>query len=117
MEFCIQDPDTGSKDFKYSRQLTKLAHREQISMYVELDDVRTFDDELAQAALNNTRRYSNMVSDIVFDLLPTYKEHEVVAKDALDVYIEHRLMMENRIRLPNEQRTAQNKFPPELMRR
>lgn len=117
MEFCTQDPDTGRKDFKYARQLTNLSHREQISMNIELDDVHTFDEELAQAILNNARRYSNMVSDIVFDLLPTFKEHDVVAKDALDVYIEHRLMMENRMRQPSEQRTAQNKFPPELMRR
>lgn len=97
--------------------MTKLAHREQTALYVELDDLNDHDDELAQAIVNNTRRYVNMFSDVVYDLLPTFKEHDVIAKDALDVYIEHRLMMENRTRQPNEQRIAQNKFPPELMRR
>lgn len=116
VEYCTQDDD-GNKLFKYANQLTKLAHREQTAMYVELDDVHDYDDELAEAILNNTRRYTNMVSDLVFELLPTFKEHDVIAKDALDVYIEHRLLMESRVRQPNEHRNPQNKFPDELMRR
>lgn len=116
MEFCITDLQ-GSKNFKYSNQLTKLAHREQVAMWVELDDVNDFDDELADAILSNTRRYCNLLSDIVFDVLPTFIRKEVIAKDALDVYIEHRLMMERRLRQPNEHRDSRNRFPPELMRR
>ncbi|KAJ8920651.1 hypothetical protein NQ315_004790 [Exocentrus adspersus] len=116
MEYCVQDGQ-GNKIFKYSEQLTKLAHREQIAMYVELDDLNDFDEELASAVLANTRRYSNLISDIVYDLLPSFIQRDVVAKDALDVYIEHRLMMENRIRQPNDQRDVRNKFPQELMRR
>ncbi|CAG9835322.1 unnamed protein product [Diabrotica balteata] len=116
MEYCIQDV-SGSKNFKYSNQLTKLAHREQVGMWVELDDVNDFDDDLARAIQSNTRRYSTILGDIVFDLLPTFVQKDVIAKDALDVYIEHRLMMENRLRQPNEHREARNKFPPELMRR
>lgn len=115
-EYCTQDED-GNKLFKYANQLTKLAHREQVAMYIELDDVHDYDEGLAEAILNNTRRYNNMMSDVVFELLPTFKEHDVVAKDALDVYIEHRLLMESRVRQPNEHRNAQNKFPDELMRR
>ncbi|XP_072389053.1 DNA replication licensing factor Mcm7 [Diabrotica undecimpunctata] len=116
MEYCIQDV-SGSKNFKYSNQLTKLAHREQVGMWIELDDVNDFDDDLARAIQSNTRRYSTILGDIVFDLLPTFVQKDVIAKDALDVYIEHRLMMENRLRQPNEHREARNKFPPELMRR
>ncbi|EFA03620.1 DNA replication licensing factor Mcm7 [Tribolium castaneum] len=116
LEFCIQD-DSGQKNFKYSNQLTKLAHREQIALYIELDDLYEHDDDLAKAVINNTRRYTTLFSDVVFELLPTFVEREVVAKDALDVYIEHRLMMEQRLRQPNEQRDARNKFPPELLRR
>jgi DNA replication licensing factor MCM7 len=116
MEFCTQD-GSGHKNFKYSNQLTKLAHREQVALYVDLDDVHDHDEELGKAIINNTRRYTNLVSEVVFDLLPNFVEHEIVAKDALDVYIEHRLMMEQRMRQPNEQRDARNKFPPELLRR
>jgi len=39
------------------------------------------------------------------------------AKDSLDVYIEHRLLMEQRMHQPGEQRDPRNKYPPELMRR
>lgn len=116
VEYCVQDSD-GNKDFKYSKQLTKLAHREQVALCVELDDVNDYNEELANAIIQNTRRYVSIVADVVFELLPTFKEHDVAAKDALDVYIEHRVMMESRVRQPNEQRSAQNKFPDELMRR
>lgn len=116
MEFCVQDI-SGNKNFKYSTQLTKLAHREQIALFIELDDVHEHNEELANAIIDNTRRYASLFSDIVFELLPTFVEREVIAKDALDVYIEHRLMMEQRLRQPNEQRDARNKFPQELLRR
>lgn len=82
-----------------------------------MDDVNDYDESLAEAIIKNTRRYIGIFSDIVFELLPTYKQHEVVAQDSLDVYIEHRQMMENR-RQPNEQRAdGRNKYPIELMRR
>lgn len=42
---------------------------------------------------------------------------QVVNKDVLDVYIEHRLMMEQRTRDPRAARSPQNQYPPELMRR
>lgn len=42
---------------------------------------------------------------------------KIVAKDSLDVYIEHRLMMEQRGHDPADTRDARNQYPPELMRR
>lgn len=42
---------------------------------------------------------------------------QVVAKDSLDVYIEHRLMMEQRGRDPADTRDPRNQYPPELIRR
>ena len=43
---------------------------------------------------------------------------QVSYKDALDVYIEHRLMMEQRNHQdPSEHRDWRNKYPSELMRR
>ncbi|VEN36294.1 unnamed protein product [Callosobruchus maculatus] len=116
LEYCTQD-EFGKKTFKYSEQLSKIAHREQTAMWIELDDITSFSDDLAEAITQNTRRYVNLLSDIVFDLLPTFVLAPIPAKDALDVYIQHRLMMENRMRQPNEHRDARNKFPPELLRR
>lgn len=116
MEYCHQNDD-GDKIFKYANQLTKLAHRDQIAMYIELDDVYDYNEELAMAIINNTRRYVNMAGDIIAELLPTFKDHDVIAKDVLDVYIEHRLLMESRLQQQNAQQKEESKFPKELMRR
>ncbi|KAI5642329.1 MCM OB domain-containing protein [Phthorimaea operculella] len=117
IDFCQTD-DEGRKFFKYAEQLTKLAHREQVDFIVDLDDVLESHEELAQAVRNNTRRYANMVSDVVYEMLPDYKQREVAAKDALDVYIEHRIMLEARNhRIPGEMRDPRNRYPPELIRR
>ncbi|XP_018014775.1 DNA replication licensing factor mcm7-B [Hyalella azteca] len=109
--------DEGRKKFKYARQLVALAHREQVSLTIDLDDIAEFDAELAEVMLLNTRRYTNLFSEVVYEMLPDYKERETVARDALDVYIEHRLMMEQRTRQPGEARSTSNRYPPELMRR
>lgn len=74
-----------------------------------------FNESLVEAIIQNTRRYSNLFSEVILELLPQYKERTVVAKDSLDVYIEHRLLMG--MRNPNDIREAKNRFPPELMKR
>lgn len=49
----------------------------QVSLFIELDDLDHFDNLLADAVSANCRRYSSMIADIVQDLLPNYKDHEV----------------------------------------
>jgi DNA replication licensing factor MCM7 len=112
-----QDDEFGKKQFKYGNQLVKLAHREQVALYVDLDDVAEEDPELVDSICENAKRYSRLFADVLQELLPQYKEREVVNKDVLDVYIEHRLMMEQRSRDPGAIRSPQNQYPPELMRR
>uniref|UniRef100_A0A8C8BUU7 DNA replication licensing factor MCM7 n=1 Tax=Otus sunia TaxID=257818 RepID=A0A8C8BUU7_9STRI len=75
------------------------------------------DPELAEAACDNAKRYSRLFADAVHELLPLYKEHEVSRKDVLDVYIEHRLLLEQRGRDAGDTRSPQNQYPPELLRR
>ncbi|CAH1643254.1 unnamed protein product [Spodoptera littoralis] len=117
IDFCQTD-DEGNKQFKYSDQLTKVAHREQNAFVVDLDDLHDANEELAEAVRQNTRRYTTMVSDVVYEMLPDFKHREVIAKDALDVYIEHRIMLEARNhRIPGEMRDPRNRYPPELIRR
>ncbi|XP_014091304.3 DNA replication licensing factor Mcm7 [Bactrocera oleae] len=115
-EFCKEDDD-GKKQFIYANQLVKLAHREQILLTIDLDHVSEFNEELAEAIVSNCRRYASIFGEAIVELLPTFKEREVAAKDALDVYIEHRLLMESRSRNPMEQHDQRNNFPPELMKR
>ncbi|XP_026764148.2 DNA replication licensing factor Mcm7 [Galleria mellonella] len=117
IDFCQTD-DEGHKNFKYAEQLTKVAHREQTAFIVDLDDLHEVNEELAEAVKSNTRRYTNMVSDVVYEMLPDYKHKEVASKDSLDVYIEHRIMLEARNhRIPGEMRDPRNRYPPELIRR
>lgn len=115
-EFCKQDDD-GKKQFVYAQQLVKIAHREQVLINIDLDHLSEFNEGLAEAVVANCRRYATMFSDAIAEMLPNYKEREVQAKDALDVYIEHRLLMESRNRNPMEQHDSRNNFPPELMKR
>lgn len=97
--------------------MTSIAHRELNAIWIELDDVDEYDDELAQAIANNARRYENLISDLIYDMLPTFKTKEVPPKDSLDVYIEHRLLMEARMRPNQEHRDHRNQYPKELLKR
>lgn len=115
-EFC-ETNENGAKFFKYAEQLTRIAHREQVCIVIDLDDLQEYNESIVEAILQNTRRFSNLFSDVILELLPSYKEHSVAAKDSLDVYIEHRLLMESRFRNTNEARDPHNRFPPELVKR
>ncbi|XP_058803569.1 DNA replication licensing factor Mcm7 [Phymastichus coffea] len=116
-EYSKMDDKTGNKYFPYRQQLTKIAHREQVALFIDLDDVRDFDEELAEIVSKNTRRYVNLLLNLVQDILPDFKERPVTAKDALDIYIEHRLIMEARNQHPGQQRDPKHRYAPELMRR
>ncbi|XP_016362953.1 DNA replication licensing factor mcm7-like [Sinocyclocheilus anshuiensis] len=115
-EFYSED-DSGKKVFKYGAQLVSLAHREQVALVLDLDDVAEEDPELVESVCENSKRYAGLFADAVHELLPEYRERELVAKDALDVYIEHRLMMETRGRDPADTHDSRNQYPSELMRR
>lgn len=116
-EFCSVDPENGKKNFVYASQLVKLAHREQTMLTIDMDHLQEFNDSLVEAVQLNCRRYSSIFSDVIMEMLPTYKEREIRAKDVLDVYIEHRLLIEGRNKNQVEQRDERNRFPPELMKR
>lgn len=116
LEFCTEDED-HMKVFKYSNQLTNLAHREQVAIYIEIDDVESYNSRLAESIVANTRRYTLLFSEVIYELLPQFKEREVIAKDSLDIYIEHRLLMEQRTRPPGaaDNHNRENQYPRELM--
>ena len=54
-----------------------LAHREQVALTVDLDDVSDHDPDLSDAIVENTRRYVGLFADVVQELLPSYKQKEV----------------------------------------
>ncbi|KAF7235801.1 DNA replication licensing factor mcm7 [Varanus komodoensis] len=136
-----------AKEFPYREQLASVARREQVAIYVDLDDVAEEDPELVDAVCENTKRYERVFADAVWELLPRFRPREVseawphggtgsaprrerpplsaasaslqqaAHRDALDVYVEHRLLMEGRGREPGQPHDPQNQFPPELLRR
>jgi len=55
-----------------------IAHREQVALTVDLDDVSSHDPDLYDAIVENTRRYVGLFADIVQELLPSYKQREVI---------------------------------------
>jgi len=117
-DFTTTD-DNGRKVFKYASQITDIAHREQNSITVDLDDVADYDQDLATAIKENTRRYIQLLEEVIDELIPSYKEKEPAAKDALDVYLNHSKHMEQVVRgdEPDANRASNNKIPLELSRR
>jgi len=48
-----------------------------VALVIELDDVQDFDPELAKTIASNTRRYVNIAAEVIYEMLPQYKEREV----------------------------------------
>lgn len=69
----------GSEVLLASPPQVRLAHREQVALYVDLDDVAEEDPELVDSICENTKRYARLFADTVQELLPQYKEREVSA--------------------------------------
>src|SRR5438128_2568013 len=63
-------PRRPRKEAKYKNQVVDISTRERVSLDVELDDLAAFDEELAAAVPLNTRRFVNIFSDAVNDLIP-----------------------------------------------
>ena len=57
---------------------TQVANREQVPLEIDLEHLKDHDEELCQAVLSNTKRYSHLFSDAVHELLPQFKTKEVV---------------------------------------
>lgn len=56
---------------------TKIAHREQVALTIDLDHVTDYDPELADAIVENSPRYAKLFADAVYEILPDFKEKEV----------------------------------------
>jgi DNA replication licensing factor MCM7 len=56
-----------------------------VALIIELDDVYEFDSGLAEAVVNNTRRYVSIASEVVYEMLPDYKQREVRESQYLDI--------------------------------
>jgi DNA replication licensing factor MCM7 len=64
-----QDSPNGTKEFVYSDQIMRIAQREQLSLYINLEDVHNDYTELADAIRQNTTRYNKLFYDAVDDMV------------------------------------------------
>ena len=48
-----------------------------MQLEIDLDDIMDHDPELAEAIIENSRRYQALFADAVAELLPQYKEKDV----------------------------------------
>ncbi|RXN22211.1 DNA replication licensing factor MCM7 [Labeo rohita] len=63
-----------------------LAHREQVALVVDLDDVAEEDPELVESVCENAKRYTGLFADAVHELLPEYREREVLLLTTIALY-------------------------------
>lgn len=67
-----------------------MAHREQVGLWIDLDDVYNHDPDLVDAIIENTRRYMNLFADVVQEILPEYREREVCVLTGCVTFIKNR---------------------------
>ncbi|OAF67001.1 DNA replication licensing factor MCM7 [Intoshia linei] len=122
--------EKGIKSFIYLDQIKRVAKRDSTCIFISLTELENYDTELAKVCMSNTSRYINILYQVVDEFLDSERMelagsdtigstgHSV--KDTLDVYIKHRLLMNQKIQ--NERNVANvnsnvKPFPPELIRR
>ena len=66
-----------SRSFRLNHLQRNLANREQTTLVVDIDDIARVDPELADAILDNSRRYIQIFSQVVQEMLPELKDKEV----------------------------------------
>lgn len=105
----------------FTVKLVAIAHRQEVVFPIDLDLLEAFDPELCAHVESNTKRYQNLFCQVIDQVLPDFRVNDQsFVKDTLDVFIEHRLMAEQRHQLEegiNNDLTYVSKYPPELMRR
>lgn len=89
--------DNGDVVSKYGQAMTDIANREQILLPVELTDLEKFNTDLARQVEGNTIRYKQLFYGALDEILPLYKTKELQCKDIMDVFIEQRKSVAERL--------------------
>ncbi|MFH4975466.1 hypothetical protein AB6A40_002175 [Gnathostoma spinigerum] len=116
------DSDDGGKVFPYADQISRLADREQVGIYVNLDDVQEFDPGLVDSIQRNARRYHQLFNEVIDELIiEQLGDRQPPVRDALDAFIFQRVYMEKVQKESEGQMVSasdvRKKYPPQLMRR
>uniref|UniRef100_A0A1I8EVB8 DNA helicase n=1 Tax=Wuchereria bancrofti TaxID=6293 RepID=A0A1I8EVB8_WUCBA len=108
------------KLFPYDKQIARLAEREQVGLYINMDDVNEYDPALYIAIQQNARRYHMLFGDVIDSLIQQkLGEKQPPVRDALDAFIFQRVYLD---RKQNEDGSGtdqiqdlRKKYPPQLL--
>ncbi len=117
-DFYTDDSVGGGKCFKYLQKLKQVSQRDLVAVHIDLDDLVESDPELGEKIQSNVPRYQSLFASAIDDILYELQGSNIVKKDALDVFIDHRLRHEAKVEAGQPQnRDPRKVFPPELLRR
>ncbi|KAI9924999.1 hypothetical protein ASPWEDRAFT_118579 [Aspergillus wentii DTO 134E9] len=114
---------------KYMQMLQDVADRERTNVLIELDDLITFektlpeetDLKLVESVQKNTKRYIDVFSQAVDDVMPKETKEMTFKDDVLDVIMSQREKRNETMTMAMEAdmdaAAAPSMFPPELTRR
>ncbi|CAK5115440.1 unnamed protein product [Meloidogyne enterolobii] len=119
--FYIED-ENELKTFKYLKEIEQIAKRQQISFYIEQDDVYVHNPELYTSINGNTVRFRLFFSEVVQKLVEeALGDEQPAVIDALDAFLFQRLYMDKKMRLDKgdltQEEDPRRNYPPELLRR
>lgn len=103
--------------FSYKDQLLAVANRQSSVVSIEIDHVLEHDEDLGNAIVQNTRRFTELFAQAI-DQINMQPTEEAVDQDEsiLDVFIQHRQILDSNAdgAQPNPDR---QRYPPALLRR
>ncbi|ETN86503.1 hypothetical protein RB195_015741 [Necator americanus] len=115
--------ESGAKVFYYREDVQRIAEREQVALYVNLDDINRFDESLAALIEGNARRFHQIFNEVIDEMV-----HEILGdrqppvRDALDAFIFQRVYMDDQSKISEGYlggtiQETRKKYPPQLLRR
>ncbi|KAK6052447.1 MCM2/3/5 family protein [Cooperia oncophora] len=115
--------ENGSKVFCYRDEVLRIAEREQVALYVNLDDVVRFDETLSTLIEGNARRFHQIFNEVIDEMVQeVLGDRQPPIRDALDAFIFQRVHMDDQSKiaegfLGGSVQEARKKYPPQLLRR
>ncbi|VDM52675.1 unnamed protein product [Angiostrongylus costaricensis] len=116
--------------FYYREDVQRIAEREQIALYVNLDDVARYDEALAtliegnaKRCMENSFRFHHIFNEVVDEMIrEVLGDRQPPIRDALDAFIFQRVRMDDQSRisegyLSGTAEEVRKKYPPQLLRR
>ncbi|GIY32709.1 hypothetical protein CDAR_295161 [Caerostris darwini] len=61
----------------YTGDRNQMAHRDQVMLTIDLDEIAEMFKELCDAVSHNARRYTTLFAEVFQEMLPNYKTQEM----------------------------------------